>query len=149
MPRTGNQSDFYFFNPSQNPNIIPKNGKDTYRINPPIENPLYKPNQEDIHVDALKRYIERLKRNPGKRGFELDDQSAESLYRYLQVLVSVAQIEEQIKGLLKIYNRLRQNDDIQFPNEIKRKIRLLKRVRKQLLMMDINAEKRKKNRMMT
>jgi len=146
MPRTGNQSDFYFFNPSQNPKIIPKNGKDTYRINPPIEIPLFKPNQEDIHVDELKKYIEKLMRKSGKRGYELDDQSAESLYQYLQVLDSVAKIEKEIKDIIKLYNQLRSNDDIHFPIEIKQKIRLLKRVRKQLLIMDYEAENKKKNR---
>jgi len=144
--RTGNQSNYHFFNPSQNPKIIPKNGKDTYRINPPLEIPLYKTNQEDTHVDELKRYIERLIKKSGNRGFGLDDESAQNLFDYLSVLYSTAKIEREIKATLKIYNQLRQKDDVQFPKEINKKIRLLQKVRKQLLMINYEAEKRKKNR---
>jgi len=148
--RTGNQSDFYFFNPSQNPEIVQKKekryGENKYRINPPIEIPLNKLNQEDTHVDELKRYIERLIKKSGKREFGLDDESAKNLFDYLSVLYSTAKIEQKVKDILKIYNQLRQKDDVQFPIEINKKIRLLQKVRKQLLMINYEAQKRKKNR---
>jgi len=128
---------------TREPRVVGRKGKKyreyQFQTNSPIE--IENPHEQDIHVDELKKYIEKLIRKSGNRGFGLDEESAKSLFDYLSVLNSVAKIEEDIKKVIRMYNQLRQNDDIQFPKEINRKICLLRKVRKEMLKIDIDAQK--------
>ena len=142
--RTGDQSSFDFFNPTVSPRIISKDGQKyreyKYRIDPPIEI------EKNINVDELKKSIEGLMRKMGKRDYELDNQSSKNIYRYLQVLSSLAKIEKEIKKILKIYHQLIQDGNSQFPEMVNKKMNLLGKLRRQLLLINVDAQNQKNNR---